>query len=622
MCFIKKAFLLIIALFIYSCYTMAQQNEKKYDSLWKKVDDLVEKKGLTKSALTEVDKIFQLAKKEKKDAQVIKSLLYQMNLRENFKDDVEQPATIVILEKEITNFAEPVSSILNSILAEKYWVYFQQQRYKIYGRTETINYKKNDLATWSTTDFHKKITGLYEASIQNKKLLEQTSLEPYDAIIVKGNARSLRPTMYDLLAYRALDYFRNDERDINKPAYAFEIKDENLFLPAQAFIKLPLITNDSLSLHHKALLICTDLLLFHAADKKPDAFIDADIERLELLHQFGVMENKEELYTKALQHIYSNYPAQPAAAKAASLLAQWHVNKASTYEPLRDSSSRFEYIEALKICETIVQQKQESEGRSNCVALINQIKQKELSLQTEKVNIPDQPFRTLVGLRNFTKLFFRIVPVTSALRQQLSNRYDERYWKQLTELPATRNWNQVFPATNDYQKHSAEIKVDALPVGNYILLASVNENFSLNQNPLAVQYFYVSNISYINNGSDYFVLDRDNGKPLPKAAVQFWNNKYDPNLRKNTLVKGEQSTTDNNGYFHSNSNKRSPENFQLEIHYKNDQLYLDNYEYRTYRSEDETGNNLSASEFERSQAWVFFFTDRSIYRHGQTVYFN
>ena len=617
--FMKKILLLIAPLFIYSFNILAQQDEKKYDSLWKKVEDLSNKKGLTKSALAEVDKIYRLAKKEKKDAQVIKAFLYKMSLNETF--DEVYSASIDTLEKEKQTFSEPVTSILNSILAEKYLNYYQQGRYRIYNRTETINFKKDDISTWSTNDFHKKITSLYLASIQNKKLLQQTKLEPFDAIIVKGNARYLRPQLYDLLAHRALDYFRSDERDISKPAYAFEITAENLFLPAESFIKLPIRTNDSLSLHHKALLICKELLAFHAADPRPDALIDADITRIEIIHQYGVMENKEALYAKALENIYLRYPLEPAAARAAGLLARWHANKASTYDPLKDSTNRYEYLEALKICKTIVQQKQESEGKSNCLAIINQIKQKEIILQTEKVNIPDQPFRTLVSFKNFVRLYLRIIPVTNEQQKEISNGYDNNYWKQLIKLTSIRNWNQAFPATNDYQKHSAEIKVDALPVGTYILLASVNEDYSSDKNLLAVQYFYVSNISYINNGNDYFILDRNNGRPLAKAAVQLWNNRYDPGLRKNIFIKGDQLTSDNNGYFHISDNKKTGENFRLEIRYKNDQLFLNDYGYRTYRNENENNTSLSAAEFEKEQARIFFFTDRSIYRPGQTVFF-
>ncbi|MEO5998558.1 MAG: alpha-2-macroglobulin family protein [Chitinophagaceae bacterium] len=619
---IKKAFLLLTPFLIYSFCSMAQNNEKKYDSLWKKVESLANKKGLTQSALIEVDKIYLTAKKEKKVGQLIKALLYQLTLRETLEENDVRASGITALEKEINTSTEPVSSILNSILAEKYLFYFQQHRWQLYGRTETLNFKKDDVATWSVTDFHKKISSLYLASITNKKLLQQTKLEPYDAIIIKGNARYLRPTMFDLLAHRALNYFRSDEREIAKPAYAFEIKDEKLFLPAVEFSTLNIVTGDSLSLHHKALLICQDLLTFHAADARPDALIDADIIRIEIVHQFAVMENKETLYATALDQLFSKYPLEPAAAKAAWLLAQWHVNKATSYDPLKDTSNRYEYIQALNICEKIIKQNQQSEGKSNCLSLINQVHRKELNLQTEKVNIPNQPFRTFVSFRNFTKLYLRIIPLTGDLQKQLKNRYDENYWKQLISLPPTRNWNQSFPSTNDYQRHNAEIKIDALPVGAYVLLASVNENYSLEKNPLAVQLFHVSNISYVNNGNDYFMLDRDNGKPLAKAAVQLWFNIYDFNQRKDVLSKGQQVITDNNGFVHLPVQKNANENnLQLEVHYRNDRLFMNDYQYRVFRGENENTSSNNKEAFEKEKARVFFFLDRSIYRPGQTVYF-
>ena len=103
---------------------------------------------------------------------------------------------------------------------------------------------------------------MYLQSIQNEKLFQQTKLEPFDAIIVKGNVRHLRPTLYDLLAHRALEYFKSDERDIDKPAYAFEIDQASAFDPATDFITRKFITKDSLSLKHKALLFIKNLLPF------------------------------------------------------------------------------------------------------------------------------------------------------------------------------------------------------------------------------------------------------------------------------------------------------------------------------------------------------------------------
>ena len=55
------------------------QSLKNYDKEWKQVNEFV-KKDLPKSALEQVKKIYQLAKKDKQDAQVIKSL----NLHDHF----------------------------------------------------------------------------------------------------------------------------------------------------------------------------------------------------------------------------------------------------------------------------------------------------------------------------------------------------------------------------------------------------------------------------------------------------------------------------------------------------------------------------------------------------------
>ena len=99
-------------------------------------------------------------------------------------------------------------SILKSLEAEIYQTYFNNARWQIYDRTETIQFKKDDLATWSADDFFKKIGELYLQSIKNEKLLQETKLAIYDAIIIKGNVRHLRPTLYDLLVHRALEYFK------------------------------------------------------------------------------------------------------------------------------------------------------------------------------------------------------------------------------------------------------------------------------------------------------------------------------------------------------------------------------------------------------------------------------
>ena len=205
-------------------------------------------------------------------------------------------------------------------------------------RTQTAKFNKTDIATWGAEDFHKKISALYLESLKDTRLLQQTKLDPFNAIIIKGNVRHLRPTLYDLLAHQALDYFENDERDIRKPAYAFEISQASAFDPAADFINRKFSTKDSLSLQHKALLIYQELIAFHLNDTKPDALIDADLKRLAFVKENSTHPEKDQLYFNSINHIARQYDKLPAAAQAWYLLAQYYNEQANDYKPHGDTT--------------------------------------------------------------------------------------------------------------------------------------------------------------------------------------------------------------------------------------------------------------------------------------------
>jgi len=61
------------------------------------------------------------------------------------------------------------------------------------------------------------------------------------------------------------------------------------------------------------------------------------------------------------------------------------------------------------------------------------------------------------------------------------------------------------------------------------MLAGTDKDLSLEKNILSVQFFYVSNIAYIANENDYFVLNRETGQPLQATEVQVWYRYYDGN---------------------------------------------------------------------------------------------
>ena len=609
-------------------YKITLQQTMQENATTKSIDTLEQEitsaKELTKSALEQVNKIYEAAKKDKNDPQIIKTLIYQVTLNQNTQEDATVK-NIATVEKEIVSAKEPAKSILESITAQLFWNYFQQNRYQLYQRTNTINFNKKDIATWTADDFHKKIAELYLASLKDEQLLQQTRLEPFNAILIQGNDRYLRPTLYDLLAHEALEYFKSDERDITRPAYAFEIKDAKAFAPLNDFIKYRFITKDSLSLHHKALLIFQNLLGFHEDDTRPDALIDVDVERINFVNQYGVMADKDLLYMDVLKNIANRNSSNPLSAQASFLIAQNIYNKALQTVEKSDSPSLYTVKQAKQILDVISKKFSESEGGINARNLINQIIHPEINLTTEKVNVPGQPFRTLVTYKNFNTIYFRLIELTPQLKKDISGNHDnDNVFQKLITQKNMRAWKQDLPATGDYLSHATEVKVDELPVGEYALLGSAAADFSLNKNPLAVQYFYISNISFINSGQQYFVLDRTSGHPLAAAKVQVYTQQYDYSNQINKSKKDELIITDKNGYFKLSSLKKEENNYvKLDITYKEDRLFLDEaqYLYNIYNNTEDVDNYADQKDYNTKNIKVFLFTDRSIYRPGQLVYF-
>jgi hypothetical protein len=608
-----KKILLLLPLSFLLVLTTTAQKMNAYERQWKKVDSLLNKGGLTESALKEVNQIYALAKKEKNEPQQIKALTYRISLQ-GMKNETETAtaAGFSAYEKEIAATTGNTRAILQSMLGGYYWQYYNNQRWRLRNRTATVNFVKDDVNTWSSDDFHKKITELYLASLSNEAQLQQTKLNGYDAIIRKGNVRELRPTLFDLLAHRALEYFKSDDRDITRPAYLFEIDQPEALADVNGFVNAKFQTKDDQSNQFKALQLFQRILKFHLNDAKPEALVDADIERLEFVNSYGTMANKQELYKQALEKLTAKYGRQPFAAQAWYLLANYYAGLAGRYDSPKDTAHRFEYVKAVSILNQVLEDKTASEGRVNSYNLLQQIKQQVLGLQAEKVNVPAQNFRALVTYRNITKLQARIIRVDDKKPDDLDgNQWDEKYWKRLVQQPAFKTFVQQLPDTKDYQQHTTEIPVAGLPVGKYILLVSPDD-FTLTK-PVAAQHFYVSNLAYISSEHNHHVLNRQTGEPIARAAVQIWNRYYDYKVSKYLERKGEQFVTDQYGAFTvSRSRTRDDNQYRIEISTADDRLAIQDYQYNgSYNPNDHIQKETNST---------FLFTDRAIYRPGQIVY--
>lgn len=612
--FIKAAqfFIAFFALVLVTAGLRAQTTENMYKNSWKKIDSLIIKDKLPKDALTEVNKIYNLAKKENNQAQTIKALLYKIQLSET-TTETTTPIAITALEIEIERTPQPAKAILQSLLAEAYWQYLQYNRWKLYDRTQLVTQKNEDINTWTAEDLHQKITALYKAALSNEKALQAIALKQYDAILIKGNTPDLRPTLYDILAFRALEYFSNQERTLTKPMESFKMNDTMAFAPAAQFANHRFITEDTASVYFQALLIYQQIIRFHLQDARPDALIDADLLRLSFVHRHATATQKRQLYIAAIQEIASQYGDIPSAAQAWYLIAEDHANKAGSYNPKTDTTNRYHYVTALSILDKVLRQKDSSEGRINSFNLRTNILRKTLQLQTELVNLPNEPFRSLVTFRNVDQVHLRIIKIDGALIKALAEmQKDEDRWNRLTALSAMASTTHQLPPTNDHQQHKTEIKLGALPLGRYAILIASDKTFTPAASLLAVQYIHISNIAYLQQEQNVFVVDRTSGKAIPNAVVETWKNTYNYETRKSVRTKLGSYYTNNSGLATIATDPKKAQSLELVVKSGNDQLHLKDQVYFPVNNQTpvDTGKNKT-----------YFFTDRSIYRPGQTIYF-
>ncbi|MCD4773331.1 MAG: hypothetical protein K8R41_08125, partial [Bacteroidales bacterium] len=625
----KSKVILLIALFgistIISSFSLMDSDSPgslpvvvdNYEKAWKKVDSFVEKR-LPKSALKIVEEIYKKAKKENNSPQFIKAVLYRMSLQSDFQEDI-LVKTIIDIKDEIEKSGEPEKQIFHSMLAEVYWNYFSSNRYMFFNRSETVNFKNDDIKTWDLKKIMNEIISNYLLSIENPEILKTTDLKKFDLILEKEKgSKKYRPTIYDFLAHRAVDFFMNDENSLTQPIYKFEIDDPAFFGNNEEFVKLNISTKDSLSLKYYAIDILQKLSLFHLDDEDPTALIDVTLKRLKFVYQnaYGI-DLKNDLYRNALKNLQKQFFTFPASADVSYELATDYFNSSSKYNPPEINDYKWDKKEAYEICKKTIEKFSNSKGAKNCKLLLDKIQNISFDLITEKVNIPEKPILGSFSYKNISKAYFRIIKLNFENNRRIDQDLTrEDLIKYYSGLNPEKEFSIDFINDGDFQKHNTQIKIPELPLGFYVILASSDEKFSINNSSFSLSSFWVSNISFIdqktiNGETEIFVMNRQSGEPLKNAVVLAYLKDYNFSKRIYEYTKAMHYVTDKNGYVKIPSKSTNAhERLFLKFTYKNDTLIPQNSFYQNKRFIDK-----------RTTQKTFFFTDRAIYRPGQTVYF-
>ena len=124
--------LLLSALLIFPRFAPAAD---KWDAQWKKVDEAVQQ-GLPKTAIERLQPILDGATAEKNYPVAIKAIGRKIALEGNIQGNKPEEK-IIRLEAEIAKSPAEMQPMLEVILADWYWQYFQHNRWRFMQRTAT-----------------------------------------------------------------------------------------------------------------------------------------------------------------------------------------------------------------------------------------------------------------------------------------------------------------------------------------------------------------------------------------------------------------------------------------------------------------------------------------------------
>jgi len=594
-----KTYFSFFVLCFFALSTVAQTTKVSMNNeKWSKVDDL-ERQSLPQSALEIVNQIQQDAIKDGNSPELIKTLIYQLKY-ETAIDQDKLPEKIAGLEQWIQSDKTPVEqAMLYSIVAELYANYYSANSYSVNQRTAITDYVPDDIREWSANLFIKKIADYVRLSLLPAEELQKTDVLKYRAIVMEGeSSRNLRPTLFDFLVYRGIDLLNQYVDDTRVQNYFSQTKfsDKDYFSPVDAFVNHAL-TVDDYDFAPTILKMYQDLLAFRLKENNPQALVIADLDRLEFVSKNSQLENAGDLYLDALQQLENRYADKDYCVEIIYKKASF-LNSAPPVETGRAPSLQQIYA----ICSEGIKKYPKYERIELLGNLLCSITERNLTSNADNVVYPGNNLVFNLHYRNIGKLFIQIykidAPVISYINWAQAGQY-----KKGGKLIQTKEINLKNDYPYLYYDTIAKIPINELGNYEYVIYA---DSISTNDSPIN-QQFSVSRLASVTRSIDgkkeLLIADRLSGKPVEGAKINFYRRTGDSFefIPEKTAITDKLGLAlcdiDNNLFY-----KASFGSDTSSILSPTPWIYTSGQSAQTY-------TNLK------------LFTDRSIYRPGQTVYF-
>ena len=580
-----------------------EPKQDKYETMWKKFEEHLEN-SLPESADKVLESIEQKALNEKNQVQLLKAYLFKQKVMvETVEDDWQQEYYRYAMTK-FDQLEEVPQAVLHEEIAQVLSNYLSSNEYQINenlpidGDISTVEMKYWDKQTFLTLiDQH------YTEALKPVEALKNANTDNFIALFEKPEGEKyleLEPTMFEFLFHRIAKYYKSKSTvdDIDS-----KLDTSLWWLKAEDFIKADLGNGDSPVL--KCLKIYQELIAFNLGKNETICLFN-DYRRYNFVHS---ILNEKELYMNSLRTLMQDYPTNKRYPQIVNELASRMLEQ---QDENPDDSAYFDnYRKALELCEkTVADFPKNSMG---CQNTINHIKRLSINLSLNQIQLPNENIPAVLHYKNIEHAYYKIIKVTEKEMEELNNLYGDEVIEALDKKKALLERTIDLPAETDYREHSSLIALPPLENGIYYIVFKDKKENTTDFKYIFNMRFMVSRLSYVvdrkTDRLEVVVLDRKTGHPLEGVSViaqrRNWDYKTKKYVTKNVLT----VKSDRNGKAVFDQTIGT-ESFRIVLKKGDDELLPQGYNYIP-----------SSSDNTRSHNNTQFFTDRAIYRPGQTVYF-
>lgn len=485
---------------------------------------------------------------------LIKALIGQMKEKLEVDEDTF-PSLITEVENYTAQCTDTATlALLHSMQAEMYNRYYQQNRWKISQRTPLTDYVPEDIREWSANLFTQKIKEELAASLEPARLLQQIPISRFKEILETGkDSPALRPTLYDFLAFRAIQI---------QPS-------ETIY---QALVK------------------------FRNSQPDKKATLLDELDYLQYTYNNLALTDSREAYSAALDSLLKVYGSYDFSTEIR--IAQLNLMEMGTYRTANtDSVKEREYA----LCKNGISLFPNYSRIGILKNRLASLEESNLSTQIDNNVYPGKELKVKLKYTNIPQVIIRIYESRKTALETIP------YYNPSDSQKATLG-NLVKEVTyqlfllNSYSQEDTLLTIPMNKQGLYECVISIPEKEIKTNNLFSVSRLATLSRQNSDGQTEVLVTDYESGKPMTDATVTYYGGK-NRNLQALGSVK-----TDKEGLA-SLPSKSNIQAYQAIRPGDTHMLMTSVYPIGTGRIEDENPIDVS------------LFTDRGIYRPGQTIFF-